>query len=1021
MKISWTCLVVVFLVACTPLAASPPVPLASWMEDAELTDVFFLDQEQGWAVGDRGVIWYTSDGGHHWQRRESGVTGKLESIHFVDRQHGWICGGWTRSYSHRTRGILLKTTDGGRSWKRVPNLRLPRLKLVFFVDSLHGWALGENSTLCPSGIFLTRDGGTSWTMVVQGPSQPWLAGDFYDAGSGLVIGNGGMVARVTPTRAESIGRPPWGTRRLNALKLAGMDLAWLVGDGGLVAVSHDTGRHWSPPAGSLPLANPGQFDFQTVSVVDNHCWIAGNPGSIVLHSADGGESWQRQQTGQSLPIRSICFVDPRNGWAVGALGTILVTRDGGDHWQRQRSGGARAAVLGMFSSEKTTVYELFSLLSGNDGYLGVAQLVTTPIEGKGDMFARWQESISVAGGSSAGQVFTVPRLSDELAINPERLLDNWDRAVDGSVMKLLDRQLVKSIRTWRPSVVVTEPSGPSASAVQQLVQKVVQSAVERAADATWYPEQLAEGGLESWQVSRLFAVEQQRKPTVRINTSQLAPKLGMSVSQHAARARAVTMPGFEKMSTAIGFTLLLANGPAFNSSPEMMAGIQLPPGGDARRQITVSAATDVDALLRASRQWRNMQQLVENGLKGTIPAISLVAQLDNMLAPMPADNGGQILFQLARQYHQQGRMDLAAELLIALGDRYPQHDLVETAQVYLVQYYASGEVAWQQRKATGLKTGQVRLEVDLKPADPSGVQLGEESPVRQAQFARPRSQGTWQSAMTEAASGQRARLAIQLARSVQQQQPELYQSPEFRFPLSVAQRQFGTPRDAERVFHQIVSSRRDAWRQSAQAELWFLHGRGLPPKLTVSSRRSQVPPYLDGILNEPGWQAAEPLSLKSPLADDEQYPATAWVMHDARFLYLAARCRKAPGAAYPTVPAARQRDADMTGQDRIEFWLDMDRDYVTFYRLELDFRGWGSEKCWDHVGWNPRWFIARSETASDWTVEVAIPWSELAPAAPGSRAVWAMGVQRTIPGIGFQSWSPRLNGAGQQAGLVLFE
>jgi hypothetical protein len=144
-------------------------------------------------------------------------------------------------------------------------------------------------------------------------------------------------------------------------------------------------------------------------------------------------------------------------------------------------------------------------------------------------------------------------------------------------------------------------------------------------------------------------------------------------------------------------------------------------------------------------------------------------------------------------------------------------------------------------------------------------------------------------------------------------------------------------------------------------------------------------------------------------------------MHDSRFLYLAVRCRKAPGVAYPTVEAVRQRDADLARQDRVEFWLDMDRDYVTFYRLEVDCRGWGTEKCWDYVGWNPRWFIARSETESEWTVEVAIPWVELAPAAPGSRAVWAMGVQRTIPGVGFQSWSPRLNGAGQQAGLILFE
>jgi photosystem II stability/assembly factor-like uncharacterized protein len=37
------------------------------LEDAELTSVWFLDSDQGWVVGDRGVILHTEDGGRHWQ------------------------------------------------------------------------------------------------------------------------------------------------------------------------------------------------------------------------------------------------------------------------------------------------------------------------------------------------------------------------------------------------------------------------------------------------------------------------------------------------------------------------------------------------------------------------------------------------------------------------------------------------------------------------------------------------------------------------------------------------------------------------------------------------------------------------------------------------------------------------------------------------------------------------------------------------------------------------------------------
>src|SRR5215212_6554133 len=50
------------LLAATSFAqpeASPP----QWQTDAELTAVTFVDADRGWAVGDRGVIWHTGDGG----------------------------------------------------------------------------------------------------------------------------------------------------------------------------------------------------------------------------------------------------------------------------------------------------------------------------------------------------------------------------------------------------------------------------------------------------------------------------------------------------------------------------------------------------------------------------------------------------------------------------------------------------------------------------------------------------------------------------------------------------------------------------------------------------------------------------------------------------------------------------------------------------------------------------------------------------------------------------------------------
>ena len=52
------------------------------IEDAALHAVQFVDDKEGWAVGDDGVIWHTIDGGQNWEDQESGVRSSLRSLYF---------------------------------------------------------------------------------------------------------------------------------------------------------------------------------------------------------------------------------------------------------------------------------------------------------------------------------------------------------------------------------------------------------------------------------------------------------------------------------------------------------------------------------------------------------------------------------------------------------------------------------------------------------------------------------------------------------------------------------------------------------------------------------------------------------------------------------------------------------------------------------------------------------------------------------------------------------------------------
>ena len=53
----------------------------------------------------------------------------------------------------------------------------------------------------------------------------------------------------------------------------------------------------------------------------------------MLHSTDGGETWQPQDSQLTDPIFGISFIDIHHGWAAADRATYLKTTDGGASWE----------------------------------------------------------------------------------------------------------------------------------------------------------------------------------------------------------------------------------------------------------------------------------------------------------------------------------------------------------------------------------------------------------------------------------------------------------------------------------------------------------------------------------------------------------------------------------------------------------------------------------------------------------------------------------------------------------------
>ncbi len=123
-----------------------------------------LDAERAWAVGGdvidgAGVVLHTDDAGRNWaaQYADPGCPW-LGDVQFLDAVNGWAVG---------ARGTVLRTVDGGGHWEDVDVGTTQDLSAVCFSDADHGWIVGDGEAM-----FRTQDGGATWSVVtvdVVGP------------------------------------------------------------------------------------------------------------------------------------------------------------------------------------------------------------------------------------------------------------------------------------------------------------------------------------------------------------------------------------------------------------------------------------------------------------------------------------------------------------------------------------------------------------------------------------------------------------------------------------------------------------------------------------------------------------------------------------------------------------------------------------------------------------------------------------------------------------------------------------
>jgi photosystem II stability/assembly factor-like uncharacterized protein len=175
----------------TPMFDDQPVQaIGALAVAASDPKVVWAGTGEAWAIRDSDMmgdgIYRSTDGGATWSHmglRETGRIGRIV-VHPTNPDIVFACALGRVTGPQEERGVF-RTTDGGRTWTRVlfvnPNTGCSGLAIdannpnVLFAGTwdvvMHTWAMFSGGA--GSGVYVSRDGGTTWTRLERGlPKSP---------------------------------------------------------------------------------------------------------------------------------------------------------------------------------------------------------------------------------------------------------------------------------------------------------------------------------------------------------------------------------------------------------------------------------------------------------------------------------------------------------------------------------------------------------------------------------------------------------------------------------------------------------------------------------------------------------------------------------------------------------------------------------------------------------------------------------------------------------------------------------